>query len=90
MPKEGLTAPNNLHIAKKDKLQITWDTAYAADAPIATYEVYQDDRLIGSIRHTPQISRDPFLFQANADSGHFKVVTVDTAGNRAASEPIQV
>jgi predicted aldo/keto reductase-like oxidoreductase len=90
MPKEGLTAPNNLHIAKKDKLQITWDTAYAADAPIATYEVYQNDRLIGSIRHTPQISRDPFLFQANADSGRFKVVTVDTAGNRAASEPIQV
>jgi aryl-alcohol dehydrogenase-like predicted oxidoreductase len=90
MPREGLTPPNNLRITNKDKPVITWDTAYAADAPIAAYEVYHNDQLLGSVRHTPQISRDPFVFTSNKKSGRFKVITVDEMGNRAESDPIQV
>jgi aryl-alcohol dehydrogenase-like predicted oxidoreductase len=90
MPRQGLTPPNNIKLSKKGKLELSWDTAYAGDAPVSSYEVYHDDELLGTIQHHPQITRDPFRFTTDQKSGQFKVVSVDGAGNRAESDPIQV
>jgi hypothetical protein len=89
LPWQGLTPPNNVKLSVGNEVEITWDTAYAADAALAHYEVYRDDKLVATIRHLPQTSREPFIFKEDKKGGVYRVVTVDNAGNRAGSEPIQ-
>lgn len=86
LPKIGLTPPNNLNISMKDQVEITWDTAYAADAPLSHYEVYRDNKKVASISHHPQTSRNPFLFRDDSKGSTYKVVAVDMAGNLSESE----
>jgi hypothetical protein len=90
LPREGLTPPNNLKVAVKGELEISWDTAYAGDAPVSRYEVYQNDKLIGTVQHKPQISKDPFLFTTTEKKGDIRVVTLDADGNKAQSDLFQV
>ena len=71
---------------KKDKLEITWDTAYAADAPLSHYEVFNGNKKVASVKHQPQITKQPFTFNDRLGEGDYRVVTVDKAGNRAESE----
>jgi aryl-alcohol dehydrogenase-like predicted oxidoreductase len=90
LPRQGLTAPNNVKLSVKEELEITWDTAYAADAPLDRYEVYHNDELVTSVPHTPQISKEPFSFSTGVKNGTYRVVTVDSAGNRARGDLLQV
>lgn len=85
-PYEGLTPPQNIQVMGDKELEITWNTAYAADAPLSHYEVFGGKELLATILHTPQTTTDPFRYKGNLKQGSYKVVTVDRAGNRAESE----
>ncbi len=89
MPRQGLTPPGNLKLTAKERLEITWDTAYAADAPLDRYEVYREGRLVGTVPHRPQITPEPFGFRTDHVAGTYRVVAVDRDGNRAESDAIQ-
>jgi aryl-alcohol dehydrogenase-like predicted oxidoreductase len=82
----GLTPPQKVALKAKEQVEIRWDTAYAASAPISHYEVMRNGRLIGSVAHTPQVSRDPFTFTDPEKGSTYKVVTVDQDGQKAESE----
>ncbi|MEN8227082.1 MAG: aldo/keto reductase [Bacteroidota bacterium] len=88
LPHRGLTPPRNVQISGKKKVEITWDTAYAADAPLSHYEVNRDGKRVGTVKHQPQISMDPFRFKDNSNGGSYQVVTVDMAGNRSESDTL--
>jgi aryl-alcohol dehydrogenase-like predicted oxidoreductase len=88
LPKTGLTPPGNLKITRNANVEITWDSAYADEAPLSHYEVLRDGELVGSVEHIPQTSREPFRFTDDAIAGSYKVVTVDKTGNRSESEEL--
>jgi len=90
LPLVGLTPPQDILVLGGDELDITWNSALAADDPLSHYEVYNGEELVATILHTPQITTDPFRYKAFVDKGRFKVVTVDRAGNRAESEVLEV
>ncbi len=82
----GLTPPQNLVLKQKEQVEIRWDSAYAGNAPISHYEVMRNGRLAGKVTHTPQISRDPFIFKDAEKGSTYTVVTVDRDGRKAESE----
>jgi aryl-alcohol dehydrogenase-like predicted oxidoreductase len=90
LPREELSPPRNVKVQKKDQLEISWETAYAADAPLSHYEVFSGDKKLATVKHKPQITKQGFHFTAKANAGEYKVVTVDRAGNRAESDSFQV
>lgn len=56
---------------------------YAAEHAISHYEIVLNDNIIGKVAHKPQVLKEsPFVFET-AETGTFKVYTVDAAGNRA-------
>ncbi len=88
LPRTGLTPPQNIKIDKKEKLEITWDTAYAADAPLSHYEVFYGEEKLATVKHQPQLTKQPFAFRHGLNEGVYKIVTVDKMGNRAESAGI--
>ena len=89
LPHQGLTPPQNVVLKQKDKMEILWDTAYASNAPLSHYEVLRDGKLVGKVKHEPQISRDPFTFLDVEKGKSYQVVVVDEDGNRAVGETLQ-
>jgi len=90
LPREELSPPRNVNLALSDELEITWDTAYAASAPLSHYEVFSGDQKVATVKHQAQSSKQPFQFKDKAKKGNYKVVTVDKDGNRAESESFSV
>ncbi len=86
LPRTGLTPPHNVKVTKKDLLEITWDTAYAADAPLSHYEIFQGELKVATVKHKPQITKQPFRFKKSLGGGKYRVISVDKLGNRAESE----
>ncbi len=85
LPDSGLTPPRNPRIVKSEKMQLTWDTSYAGSEPLSHYEIESDGRIIGTVRHLPQITKDPFKYEV-VSGEKFKVIAVDTVGRRSATE----
>jgi aryl-alcohol dehydrogenase-like predicted oxidoreductase len=85
LPKMGLTPPSDLNISKGDEVEITWNSAYADEAPLSHYEIYRDGALVANIEHQPQISSEPFRFSDATKGRSYRVVTVDRNGNRSES-----
>lgn len=82
----NLTPPRDIkQVNVGGKTRITWQTAYAAEAPISHYEILLDNKIIGEVKHKPQISKSkPFVFETDEISnGNILVNTVDEDGNRA-------
>ena len=69
-------------------MEVTWDTAYAADTPISHYEILRDGKMIASVTHSPQITTEPFRFKDKKKGATYAVVTVDMNGDRAESEKL--
>ncbi len=97
LPQPPLGAPRDLAFTVGNEggaryVKLTWQTAYAADEPIEYYEIRSDGRPIGRTPHHPQTSKKPFVFaEASDGKAHtYEVVTVDRAGRRAPSQPVQV
>ncbi len=93
--KEGhLTAPRNISVDQsKDQekriVRIRWDTAYAGDEPLKNYVVYRDDKELAKVRHYPQISQEPFIYEdiVSDDKMHnYWIESVDEAGRTKHSE----
>jgi aryl-alcohol dehydrogenase-like predicted oxidoreductase len=81
----GLTPPRNVRVTKSDGVKLSWDTSYAGNEPISHYEIVSGDKVIGTVRHVPQVSKEPFTFEAKTGKD-FKVVAVDAIGRKSASE----
>ncbi len=90
LPKRGLTPPEHIRIGGTTNVEISWDSAYAADAPLSHYEVWRNGVKIGEVKHLPQTTTEPFLFSFAGSRGSFRMVTVDCEGNRSESEEIRV
>jgi aryl-alcohol dehydrogenase-like predicted oxidoreductase len=89
LPYRGLTPPQNVALKQKDHVEIRWDTAYAANDPLSHYEVLRNGKLIGTVSHQPQVTRDPFIYVDKEKGTSYRVVVVDQAGNRAEGEELQ-
>jgi len=91
-----LTPPNEVSIVqnKENNLRnasISWNTAYAGDAPIKTYEIWRDGVKIKEIPFTPQISTDPFAYSEvlKDKTAHTYILKVaDIKGRIAESTPV--
>jgi len=88
-PKEVLAVQN-----KENNLRnavISWNTAYAGDAPIKAYEIWRDDAKIKEITFAPQITTNPFTYSEllNDKNSHtFIIKVVDVKGRVAESIPV--
>lgn len=80
----GLTPPRNAKIIKSDGVKLTWDTSYAGNEPITHYEIENDGKIIGTVRHLPQVSKDPFSYEIQSGK-EFKIVAVDAIGRKSAT-----
>jgi aryl-alcohol dehydrogenase-like predicted oxidoreductase len=91
-----LTAPKEVTIVqnKENNLRnatLSWNTAYAGDAPIKAYEIWRDGARIQSIPFAPQMTIDPFTFMEslNDKTAHNYILkVVDGKGRIAESVPV--
>ncbi|HUV14656.1 MAG TPA: hypothetical protein VMY18_13510, partial [Acidobacteriota bacterium] len=74
-------------------VQLSWQTAYAAQDPIDYYQIERDEQPVGRVEHQPQTTKLPFTFEETVEGGKqhaYRVVTVDKSGQTAATEPLEV
>jgi aryl-alcohol dehydrogenase-like predicted oxidoreductase len=98
IPEGGLTAPLNPKLSTEVRdgerfVNLTWDSAYAGDESIKTYEIWRDNQKISEVVHIPQTTRDPFKFSDKPGDKAFhnyKIVTVDAAGKTVESEELRL
>jgi len=91
-----LTAPKEVSVVqnKGNSLRnatINWNTAYAGDAPIKTYEIWRDGAKIKEIPFAPQITLNPFTYSEslNDKTTHTYIMkVVDGKGRIAESIPV--
>jgi hypothetical protein len=73
------------------KASVSWNTAYAGDAPIKTYEIWRDGAKIKEINFTPQITVEPFIYSESLNdiaSHTYIMKVVDLKGRMAESVPV--
>jgi len=80
--KVGLTAPGNL---RKEENKVIWDTAFAGDTAIKSYEILVNGLKTGEVEHHPQILKSkPFAFEIPIKAGDkIEIAAVDQNGDRA-------
>ncbi|KPL12874.1 MAG: hypothetical protein AMS26_16000 [Bacteroides sp. SM23_62] len=94
----GLTPPGTPEIKQEimgDERVVTlaWHTAIAGNEPVRGYEIWRDGEKAGELPHQPQTGTAPFQFEdkpGNRSAHTYQIITVDAAGNLAASEEITV
>jgi len=92
-----LTAPGEVTVTQKTENKIrnatiSWNTAYAGDAPIKAYEIWRDGAIISEIPFTPQITTDPFTYSESLNDiiAHtYSIKVIDTKG-RTAETPLLI
>jgi aryl-alcohol dehydrogenase-like predicted oxidoreductase len=70
------------------KVTVAWNTAYASDAPLKTYEIWRDGSRIDQIPFEPQLTTGPFNFMHTLEdksSHEYTVKVVDEKGRIAES-----
>jgi aryl-alcohol dehydrogenase-like predicted oxidoreductase len=82
MSKVGLTKPRNL---RNDGNTIIWDSAFAGDTPLKSYEILVNGVKVGEVDHQPQTLKSmPFTFEVSAKSGdEVEIAAVDQTGKKA-------
>lgn len=93
LPAISLTAPTDISVTQKYEYTVriavvNWNTAYAGDAPLKTYEIWCDGTKITEIPYTPQITLEPFRYSdhLNDTIAHtYYVQIVDTKDRTAKS-----
>jgi hypothetical protein len=100
----GLTPPRNsgaeadtsMPLLGRTAVRVSWDTAYAGNAPIERYDVLRDEKVIGSVPHSPQITLQRFYFddvlgEEHKESPHkYRVRSVDASGTTAQGPAMSV
>lgn len=74
-------------------VRLTWQTAYAGDEPLKLYELWRDNRKIAQIRHTPQTTRQPFVFEDTVQdktAHQYRIAVFDAIGRSAATADLPV
>ncbi|MFC2123666.1 aldo/keto reductase [Bacteroidota bacterium] len=88
----GLSAVQNLIVTKNgDWVRINWDTAFAGQESIERYDILKDGNVVGRIRHQPQTTKDPFVYEvvSSDESKHaYQVIAADEGGEKAGSKII--
>jgi hypothetical protein len=72
-------------VTKSNGIRLSWDTSYAGDEPISHYEIEIDGKVAGTVKHVPQVSKDPFVYEASSGR-EFKIVAVDAIGRKSPTE----
>jgi len=96
VPAIGLTAPaevtvNQVVDGNVRNVTLAWGTAFAADHPLKSYQVWRDGSIIAEMPFRHQLSTDPHTFGDKiSDSGEhtYMVSVTDAAGNKADSVPL--
>jgi len=91
-----LTAPGEVSVKQnvQNNLRnatLSWNTAYAGDAPIRTYEIWRDGVKIREIPFSPQIDLNPFTYSEplNDKTAHIYIMkVVDHKGRISESGPV--
>jgi predicted aldo/keto reductase-like oxidoreductase len=81
----GLTPPRNAVMTKSNGVKLSWDTGYAGNEPISHYEIVSDGKVVGTVPHHPQTTKEPFRYEIPSGK-EFKVVSVDAIGRKSATE----
>ncbi len=78
---QELTPPREAKVSLNGKSAvITWHTAYAGDAALEKYEIWQGNAKLGELPYKPQTSKTPYLFEVKniaENSRSFVVKVVD-------------
>ncbi|MGB8492623.1 MAG: aldo/keto reductase [Bacteroidales bacterium] len=90
-----LTAPDEVSAEQKNSggsrvAAVSWNTAYAGDAPVDKYEIWRDGTKVLTAPFSPQLTTDPFRFSESLSdrSEHTYIVKVtDEKGRTAESKP---
>jgi aryl-alcohol dehydrogenase-like predicted oxidoreductase len=98
VPLMALSAPKEVSVVqdKTDNVRnvkISWNTAYAGDAPMRSYEIWRDEEKVHEIPFTPQLTLDPFTWSENLDdtNAHTYVVKIIDGKERIAeSMPVEL
>jgi aryl-alcohol dehydrogenase-like predicted oxidoreductase len=96
VPLMPLTAPKEVTVSQTREnnqrdVIVSWNTAYAGDAPLKTYEIWRDGTKILSIPFTPQLTTDLFRYteSLNDKGAHTYIVKIaDNKGRVAESIPV--
>jgi hypothetical protein len=98
LPFNGLTAPTKVTVSQKKSgserlVDIAWNTAFAGDVALASYEILRDGKKIAAVDHRPQTDKTPFRFtdKPGDTTGHeYSVVITDVAGRTAKGEATRI
>ncbi|MFW6171661.1 MAG: hypothetical protein ACODAD_14320, partial [Planctomycetota bacterium] len=74
-------------------VRVSWQTAYAADAPLHHYSIQRDGREVSTVPHKPQLTKTPFSFEESLpdQAAHrYMIVSVDGQGRTAESQPLAI
>jgi hypothetical protein len=96
VPLMPLTAPKEVTVSQTREnnqrdVIVSWNTAYAGDAPLKTYEIWRDGTKILSIPFTPQLTTELFRYteSLNDKGAHTYIVKIaDNKGRVAESIPV--
>ena len=93
LPGQELTPPREAAAQQEMRdgerlVRLQWQTAYAGDEPILSYEIWRDRKKVAEVAHKPQTTREPFVFEEGITdaAGHvYQIKTLDAAGRSAAT-----
>jgi hypothetical protein len=98
LPYAGLTAPSKVEAKRKangseQTVEISWNTAFAGDMPLAFYEVLRDGHVVTKVNYKPQTTKEPFTAADSltvSGSHEYIVAITDVAGRSVKSEPVLI
>jgi hypothetical protein len=93
LPRKELTPPREAAAQQEmrngqRRARLQWQTAYAGDEAILSYEIWRDQKKLTEVAHRPQTTKKPFLYEeALPDkSAHiYQIKALDAAGRSAAT-----
>jgi hypothetical protein len=97
-PYDGIIAPAQCKAKQKADsngkiVELSWNTAFAGDMPLAYYEIRRDDQVISKVKHKPQTTKVPFTYKDHVSDGknhEYSITVTDMAGRSAQGEKLIV
>jgi aryl-alcohol dehydrogenase-like predicted oxidoreductase len=98
LPKSELTPPREAAARQemrdgKRLARLEWQTAYAGDEPIVSYEIWRDQKKVKELPYKPQTGRQPFAFEetiADKSAHVYQVKALDAGGRSAATDGLSL
>jgi aryl-alcohol dehydrogenase-like predicted oxidoreductase len=93
LPKSELTPPREATARQESRdgsrlARLRWQTAYAGDEPILSYEIWRDQEKVAAVPHRPQTTKQPFLFEEaikDRSTHVYRIKALDAGGRSAAT-----